>query len=210
MKAAFFNTILLMDKIRLEVIGISYSQTQSGTYALVLEDNVNKKQLPILIGHAEAQSIAIAMENIKPPRPLAHDLFKSFANAFSINIIEVVINKLVDGVFYSKLVCTNGKKNVEIDARTSDAIALALRFECPIYANASVMEAARSIENETFETTDEKDEEHEEMEPNEISITDYESFTNEELDEMLKLAISDEDYEKASKIRDEIKKRKHS
>ncbi len=198
-----------MEKIKLEVIVITYSQTQTDTYALVLEDCRTKKQLPILIGHAEAQSIAIALESIKPPRPLAHDLFKTFADSFDIKIIEVVIVKLMDGVFYSKLVCTDGKKEVEIDSRTSDAIALALRFECPIYAYEPVMKAARDIENDITE----------ENQPSQTSFTkdissgigsqnDFSIFSNEELDELMKEAIAEEDYEKASKIRDEIKKRK--
>ncbi len=197
-----------MEKVKLEVIGITYSQTQSGTYALVLEDVSNKKQLPILIGHAEAQSIAIAIENIKPPRPLAHDLFKNFADSFTIKIIEVIITKLVDGVFYAKLVCTNGKKEVEIDARTSDAIALALRFGCPVYAYGPVMKAARSIENVFPEELNEnKASNQSELKPDEEDSAEYGKFSNEELEEILKEAISNEDYEKASKIRDEVKKR---
>ncbi len=198
-----------MEKIKLEVIGITYSQTQTDTYALVLEDCRTKKQLPILIGHAEAQSIAIALEGIKPPRPLAHDLFRTFAGSFDIKLIEVVIVKLVDGVFYSQLVCTDGTKIAEIDSRTSDAIALALRFECPIYAYEPVMLAARDVENDF---TEEKQQSHnrggDTTSLDDATDYDYSFFSYDELEEQLREAIAEEDYEKASKLRDELNKRK--
>jgi len=123
-----------MSLIKLSIKGISYSQTQTGAYALILSEEFGGRKLPIIIAKAEAQSIAIALEvNIKPPRPLTHDLFKSFADSFSIIIKEVIIHKLVDGVFYSSLVCVRDNKEVLIDSRTSDAVALAIRFNAPIY-----------------------------------------------------------------------------
>ena len=198
-----------MEKIKLEVIGITYSQTQTDTYALVLEDCRTKKQLPILIGHAEAQSIAIALEGIVPPRPLAHDLFRGFAGCFNISLIEVIIVKLVDGVFYSQLVFTDGNKIAEIDSRTSDAIALALRFECPVYAYEPVMQAARDVENDFKE---DKQQSHNSVgDPPPLGGSadfDYSFFSYDELEEQLKEAIEEEDYEKASKLRDELNKRK--
>ena len=140
-----------MEKIRLDVVGITKSQTQSGAFAVILEDTIGKRRLPILIGYSEAQSIAIALENIKPPRPLTHDLFKSFCDSFNVKILEVIISKLSEGVFYSKLICFDDIRQVEIDSRTSDAIALALRFDCRIFAYKPVMEAAHNIEGEEDE-----------------------------------------------------------
>ncbi len=203
-----------MEKIKLEVIGITKSQSQTGAFAVVLEDVAGKRQLPILIGYNEAQSIAIALEHIRPPRPLTHDLFKSFSEAFNINIIEVVISKLSDGVFYSKLVCHDGTRQVEIDSRTSDAIALALRFDCPIFALKAVMETAHNIEFDEDEKKDNQEEnsetaktENKEM-TDDVPLSEFEKYTLKELNELLKEAIDNEEYERASKIRDEIKKRK--
>ena len=122
-----------MEKIKLEIVGLSYSQTQTGAYALVLGEEDGKRRLPIIIGGFEAQAIAIELEKMQPSRPLTHDLFKTFAENFDIGVKEVIIYNLVEGIFYAKLVCNNGEKEVEIDTRTSDAIALAVRFECPIY-----------------------------------------------------------------------------
>jgi uncharacterized protein len=203
-----------MEKIKLEVIGITKSQSQTGAFAVILEDIVGKKQLPILIGYNEAQSIAIALEHIKPPRPLTHDLFKSFSDTFNINILEVIISKLADGVFYAKLVCHDGIRKVDIDSRTSDAIALALRFDCPIYAYKAVMEAARNMEAEEDEKMDEQDENPEIKKSENLgaseenSISEFEKYTLKELTDLLNEAIANEEYERASKIRDEIKKRK--
>jgi uncharacterized protein len=181
---------------------------------VILEDTTGKRQLPILIGYNEAQSIAIALEHIKPPRPLTHDLFKSFSDTFNINILEVIISKLADGVFYSKLICHDGIRKVEIDSRTSDALALALRFDCPIYASKAVMEAAHNIEADDDEKKDEQDEipEIKKREKNipseETQISEFDKYTLKELKELLNEAIANEEYERASKIRDEIKKRK--
>ena len=128
-----------MSKIKLNVLGISYSQTQTGAYALVLTEEKGERRIPIIIGGFEAQAIAIQLEGLKPPRPLTHDLFLSLSMSFRINLIEVDIYKLDEGVFYSKLICKNGGKDIEIDARTSDAIALALRFKCPIYTSEEIL-----------------------------------------------------------------------
>ena len=131
-----------MDRIKLDIIGLSYSQTQSGAYALVLEESEGQRRLPIVIGSSEAQAIAIELENMAPSRPLTHDLVKSFADEFEISLEEVIIYNLVDGVFYAKLMCSNGTKQVEIDSRTSDAIALAVRFGCPIFTYEFILSSA--------------------------------------------------------------------
>lgn len=196
-----------MKKIRLDVIGITYSQSQSGAYLLVLEDPLGKKHLPIIIGPTEAQSIAIAIEDIKPPRPLTHDLFCSLASTFGIEITEVLIVKINEGVFYSLLVCEKEGEKFNIDSRTSDAIALAIRFKCPIFATPQVMQNARDIEQPEDKPTDENpipekpvtEENHSES---------LSGFSLEELELLLQEAIDNEDYEKAGAIRDEIRKRK--
>lgn len=202
-----------MEKIKLDVVGLINSQTQSGAYTIILEDKVKKERLRIIIGLSEAQSIYIALENVKPPRPLTHDLFKMFSETFHIKITEIIITKLSDNVFFSKLICTDGQEVQEVDSRTSDAIALAIRFGCPIYATRQVMNAARSFENEeneiirdNIETSEQPQEEESEKET--ASLTSLAAYSLEELHEMLKKAIADEEYERASKIRDEIKKRK--
>jgi uncharacterized protein len=200
-----------MNKIKLEVIAISQSQGQSGAYTLFLQDITSKNQLRIIIGASEAQSIAFALENIKPPRPLTHDIFKDFSDAFSISIIEVNITQLIENVFYAKLICTNGSKQIEIDSRTSDAIALAIRFNCPIYTNDVVLRTANEIEYNIIADKEKKEFQFNESDEfTDNSKSEYELFTQNELEDLLKEAIENEDYEKASRIRDEIKKRKHS
>ena len=131
-----------MKKHKLEIIGLTYSQTQSGPYALVLGEAEGKRRLPIIIGSFEAQAIAIELEKMKPSRPLTHDLFKTFADSFNITIKEVIIYNLVEGIFFAKLICDREGKEVEIDARTSDSIALAIRFRCPIYTYEFILSAA--------------------------------------------------------------------
>ena len=194
-----------MEKIRLEIIGMSYSQSQSGAYALILGEKGGKRRLPIIIGGFEAQSIAIELEKIKTPRPLTHDLFKSFAESFGITISEVIINKFSEGVFYAALICNNGNSDLEIDSRTSDAIALALRFKCPIYTFESIMVAAGIL-------IDEESEKSKITEPMDSGLVEEEyeftDFTLAELHQMLQASIENEEYEKASRIRDEINKRK--
>jgi bifunctional DNase/RNase len=200
-----------MDKIKLRILGISYSQTQSGAYALILVENEGKRRLPIIIGSFEAQSIAIELENMKPTRPLTHDLFKIVIDTFGITVKEVVIYKFSDGIFFAKLVCTNGSNVAEIDSRTSDAVAIALRMHCPIYTTESIMNAAGIImDEENTDTTTGPENETEEPEKKEkvVSRSEYASMPLDELEELLKAAIEEENYEKASIIRDEIGKRK--
>ncbi len=190
------------------VAGMSYSQSQSGAYALFLGVVGEDKRLPIIIGGFEAQAIAIFLEKMKPQRPLTHDLFKNFATSFGINLKEVVINKFEEGIFYSKLVCEKDNRIVEIDSRTSDAVALALRFGCPIYADAAIVDEAGIVieESDTEPETEEKaEEQHAETTSSGFA---YENYLLEELEDMLRKAIEEENYEEASHIRDEIKKRK--
>lgn len=195
-----------MGKVKLNVLGISYSQTQSGAYALVLSEEEGKRRIPIIIGGFEAQSIAIQIEGLTPPRPLTHDLFLNFAKSYSIEIIEVQIYKLEEGVFFSKLHCDNGKKEVYIDARTSDAIALALRFKCPIYTTEEIIDKAGIIlEFDGTEDDVEKVSSSEKKENTDSSL--YNKMSLSELKTLLDEAVLNEDYEKASKIRDEINKR---
>jgi bifunctional DNase/RNase len=193
-----------MKRIKLKVMGISYSQTQSGAYALLLIEENGERRIPIIIGGFEAQAIVIKLENLEPPRPLTHDLFKNFADQFSITVIEVMIYKLEEGVFYSKLVCNNGEKEISIDSRTSDAVAIALRFGCPIYISDDILEKAQ-LTNSPSETdlslTNESNNQHE-------SSSKYGTYTNEELFKMIDDAVKTEDYERAASIRDEIEKRK--
>ena len=195
-----------MEKIKLEILGISYSQSQSGAYALILGENGEKRRLPIIIGSFEAQAIAIELEKMKPSRPLTHDLLKNFAQTFNIIIKEVIIYKFAEGIFYSKLICFDGIKEVEIDSRTSDAVALAVRFKCPIYTYETILSAAGIVLQDDEKVTGE---ENFPPEP-ETTISDYESLSIKELEDLLMAAIDEEAYEKASKIRDEINKRKSS
>ncbi len=192
-----------MDKIKLEIVGLSYSQTQSGAYALVLSEVGGKRRLPIIIGGFEAQAIAIELEKMTPTRPLTHDLFKSFAVSFGISVKEVVIYNLQEGIFYAKLVCEKDGKLSDIDARTSDAIALGVRFKSPIYTFESILSSAGILSDEFMDEDDEI--ENEDV----TSENEFSAATLEELDEQLSQAIDNEDYELASKIRDEIKKRSH-
>lgn len=194
-----------MEKIRLEILGMSYSQSQSGAYALILGEKGGKRRLPIIIGGFEAQSIAIEIEKIKTPRPLTHDLFKTFAETFGISITEVIVNKFSEGVFYAILVCHDGTNEIEIDSRTSDAIALALRFKCPIYTYESIMVAAGILIDEELEK---KVATESPLEPTSEEEFEYAELTLAELQQMLQSAIENEEYEKASHIRDEINRRK--
>jgi bifunctional DNase/RNase len=198
-----------MSLVRLNIKGISYSQTQSGAYALVLSEVDGSRTLPIVIGAFEAQSIAIALEKeIKPPRPLTHDLFKSFADRFHITIKQVIIHKLVDGVFYSSLICERDKIEEIIDTRTSDAIALATRFNAPIYTYENILDKAGIYLKAKDELSDEKGTLSIEKlieEPEKASS--FSKDTLEELNEKLGKAVLNEDYELAAKIRDEITKR---
>jgi len=200
-----------MSLVRLNIKGISYSQTQSGAYALVLSEENGKRTLPIVIGAFEAQSIAIALEKeIKPPRPLTHDLFKSFADRFSITVKQVIIHKLVDGIFYSSLICERDNIEEIIDTRTSDAIALATRFNAPIFTYENILDKAGiylKLKDELIAETDELEIEKllDTPEPSEKSA--FKKGSLKQLNEKLEKAVQNEDYELAAKIRDEINKR---
>ncbi len=199
-----------MKKVKLNILGLSYSQTQTGAYALVLSEADGNRRIPIIIGAVEAQAIAIQLEGLKPPRPLTHDLFLNVALAFDIEIVEVFIHKLEEGIFYAEIVCEQNSNRIRIDSRTSDAIALALRFECPIFTTEDILEKAGiNMEfDESGEAGDEFDEVDSDTKKSSAGHVDYSDYAPEELNELLDAAIADEDYEKASEIRDEIKKRK--
>ena len=200
-----------MEKIKLDIVGLSYSQTQSGACALVLGEVNGRRRLPIIIGGFEAQAIAIEIEKMTPARPLTHDLFKDFAKAFHVTLQEVIIYNLVGSVFYAKLMCTDGKKTIEIDARTSDAIALAVRFECPIYTYEFILASAGTVmEGNEFaylDTMMASEEEQQESSPQSPGFAD---MSTEELHEKLEEALRDEAYERAARIRDELSRRKSS
>lgn len=208
-----------MKKVRLEIVGLSYSQTQSGAYALVLGESSGTRRLPIIIGGFEAQAIAIELEKMSPSRPLTHDLFKAFAQTFNITVNEVLIYNLVEGIFYAKLICTDGTREVEIDARTSDAIALAVRFNCPIYTYEFILKNAGIVLDDDAETTPlaetgtveptGKSKVREES-GNVADSDEYKGKSSEELKNMLQIALDEEKYEMASKIRDELNQRKKS
>jgi bifunctional DNase/RNase len=201
-----------MKKVKLDIVGLSYSQTQSGAYALVLGEVNGRRRLPIIIGAFEAQAIAIEIEKMTPTRPLTHDLFKAFAQAYQIEITEIIIYNLVDGVFFAKLICTDGKNTQEIDARTSDAIALAVRFNATIYTYEFILSSAGIvIEGNDFLFLENiesiaKEQSSEDMATS-IPVSGYQSLTIEELQEKLNEALADEAYEKAARIRDELNKR---
>jgi len=197
-----------MSLVRLIIKGISYSQTQNGAYALILSELKGQRKLPIVIGAFEAQSIAIALEKeIKPPRPLTHDLFKNFSVRFDIIIKQIIIHKLVDGVFYSSIICERDKIEEVIDARTSDAIALALRFNAPIFTYENILNKAGVILK--VEETNESESVIKEINQEDTvdSKQDYKNKNTEELQKLLKLAVLKENYENAALIRDEISKR---
>jgi hypothetical protein len=203
-----------MSLILLNIKGISYSQTQSGAYALVLSEMGGTRTLPIIIGAFEAQSIAIALETeIRPPRPLTHDLFKTFSDTFDINIKEVIIHKLVDGVFFSSLICEREGKEEVIDTRTSDAIAIAVRFNAPIYTYENILDKAGiylKLEEEVI-FDNQKESSEISLKFEEVSEKDkknkFSSLTLKELQNQLNIAVTNENYELAAKIRDEISKR---
>jgi len=192
-------------KIRLNILGLSVSQTQSGAYALVLAEENGERRIPIIIGPVEAQAIAIQLEGLKPPRPLTHDLIKNIALAFDISLLEVTIYKLEEGIFYSELLCEMGGKEIKVDSRTSDAVALALRFRCPIYTSEEILKKAGIVleqEDEESPVRSIFDEDYDEPVP-----SSYAHYSTNELLELLDEAIQNEDYEKASLIRDELNKR---
>jgi bifunctional DNase/RNase len=201
-----------MKKVKLDIVGLSYSQTQSGAYALVLGEVNGRRRLPIIIGAFEAQAIAIEMEKMTPSRPLTHDLFKTFAIAYNIEIREVLIYNLVEGVFFAKIICSDGKNLQEIDARTSDAIALAVRFNANIFTYEFILSSAGIvIEGDDFLFLENMDSISKEQGTEDINTSipgsNFKSFSLEELQQKLQEALTEEAYEKAAKIRDEITRR---
>ncbi|MFM8912435.1 MAG: bifunctional nuclease domain-containing protein [Flammeovirgaceae bacterium] len=199
-----------MKKIKLEILGLSSSQSQTGSFALVLGEVSGNRRLPIIIGMFEAQAIAIEIEKIIPNRPMTHDLFKSFSNSFHFHVEEIIISDLKEGVFFAKIVCSDGLKKTEIDARPSDAIAIGLRFDATIYtyetilAEAGIVLTDQEEEEEKIETKPEKAKVK--KEPSKKS-DDYKNLNIDKLKDLLKEALDKEDYEKAAKIRDELGKR---
>jgi bifunctional DNase/RNase len=202
-----------LKKIKLEILGLSSSQSQTGSFALVLGEADGNRRLPIIIGMFEAQAIAIEIEKIVPNRPMTHDLFKAFANAFHFHVEEIVISDLKEGVFFAKIVCSDGLKKSEVDARPSDAIAVGLRFDAPIYTFENILAEAGIV------LTDEEDEEEKTETKAEKKVKvkketskkgdDYKSYSVEKLNDLLKDAIEKEDYERAAKLRDELGKRNY-
>jgi uncharacterized protein len=197
-------------KIKLEILGLSSSQSQTGSFALVLGETDGNRRLPIIIGMFEAQAIAIEIEKIIPNRPMTHDLFKSFASSFHFHVEEIVISDLKEGVFFAKIVCSDGLKKTDVDARPSDAIAIGLRFDSPIYTYETILAEAGIV------LTDQEEEEEKTVKPEakpkgkkEVvkKGEDFKSFSLDKLRDLLKDAIDKEDYERAAKIRDELGKR---
>ena len=200
-----------MKKIKLEILGLSSSQSQTGSFALVLGEVSGNRRLPIIIGMFEAQAIAIEIEKIVPNRPMTHDLFKAFSNSFHFHVEEIVISDLKEGVFFAKIICTDGLKKTEIDARPSDAIAIGLRFDAAMYTYENILSEAGIVltdqeeEEEKIETKPEKAKVKKEN--TKKSSDDYKNLSIDKLKELLKDALDKEDYEKAAKIRDELGKR---
>lgn len=190
-----------MEKIRLDIIGMSYSHSQSGAYALILGETSGIRRLPIIIGGFEAQAIALGLEKMQAARPMTHDLIKNIITFYGIHVVEVVVNKFKEGVFHALLICEKDGILSEIDARTSDAVALAIRFRCPIFTYEEVLSEAGIImdNEEEVETTN-----LDESEPS----SEFNDYLSSELEDMLQNAIENEDYERASQIRDEIQRRK--
>lgn len=210
-----------MSLVKLVIKGISYSHTQNGAYALVLNEVDGDRKLPIVIGAFEAQSIAIAIETeLKPPRPLTHDLFKNFADRFDIVINQVIIHKLVDGVFFSSIICERDGIEEIIDARTSDAISLAIRFKAPIFTYKNILDKAGIYLNDGISDDSDRDEEVDEIddvleeiftniEPTKPTekVNEYAHYSLRELNDLLDKAVANEDYEKAARLRDEISRK---
>jgi len=199
-----------MKKIKLDVFNIQPSNTQTGAYALILEESRGKRRIPIIIGVLEAQAIAIEKEKIKPNRPLTHDLFKPISVEFGINFTEVIIYNLVEGVFYAKILCNNGEREIELDSRTSDAIAIALRFNCPIYTYEFIINSVGiAIDDDDTNMAIDSEEDYIEKEELAEPINIFSKYTASQLSTMLQEALDAEDYEKATSIRDEINARKN-
>ena len=192
-----------MEKIKLDIVALSHSVTQSHNYAVVLGEEDGNRRLPIVIGGFEAQAIAVAMERMSPNRPLTHDLFRNTLDTFNINLREIVINNLLDGIFYAQLICEKNGETFEIDSRTSDAIAMAVRFECPIYTYEFIMETAGVVLEDSEGSISAPPKR--ESPPAKKTLAEY---SVDELKTMLEKVLADEDYEKAASIRDELNNRK--
>jgi bifunctional DNase/RNase len=198
-------TDLEMKKIELEIVALSHSITQTHSYAVVLGEVNGLRRLPIVIGGFEAQAIAVALEKMQPSRPLTHDLMKNFMSAFNVDLTEIIISDLQEGIFYSKLVCSSESDTVEIDSRTSDALALAVRFGCPVYTFEHILDSAGILMEDTAGNKKRKSTEIEE--PSGES-GDLRSLSLDELNKLLNDVLEQEDYLKAIAIRDEINNRK--
>ena len=196
-----------MSKIKLKILGLSSSQSQSGSFALVMGEVKGNRRLPIIIGMFEAQAIAIEIEKIVPNRPMTHDLFKSFAESFNFSVLEIVISDLREGVFYAKIVCTDGTQTLEVDARPSDAIAIGLRFSVPIYTFENIMSEAGIVLSESDDIEDESIIPDEEESSEGSPLEQIKKYSYDKLQEMLDDALESEDYEKAAQIRDEMNRR---
>jgi uncharacterized protein len=200
-----------VEKIKLEILGLSPSQAQAGSFALVLGEEFGNRRLPIIIGMFEAQAIAIEIEKILPNRPMTHDLFKQFAQKFNYSVKEIQITDIKEGIFYAKIVCSDGLKEIIIDARPSDAIAIGIRFEVPIFTTELVLEEAgiTTSEAEQGQLLDDENEDDLifEERPKKSFSDQLRESTNDELQKLLEDALSHEEYERAAKIRDEISKR---
>lgn len=194
-----------MRKIQLDIVALSHSVAQTHNYAVVLGERQGVRRLPIVIGGYEAQAIAVAMERMTPNRPLTHDLFQNALSIFDVELQEVVINNLLDGIFYAKLVCVRNGETVEIDSRTSDALAMAVRFDCPIFTYEFILDRAGVVLEDSEEEEEDAPRKRERKRPKGLS-----SYSMNDLSTMLDDVLSNEDYERAAQIRDEINKRKQS
>ncbi|HTJ51958.1 MAG TPA: bifunctional nuclease domain-containing protein [Cyclobacteriaceae bacterium] len=198
-----------MKKIKLEILGLSSSQSQTGSFALVLGETEGNRRLPIIIGMFEAQAIAIEIEKIIPNRPMTHDLFKAFALNYHFTVEEIIISDLKEGVFFAKILCSDGLKKIEVDARPSDAIAIGLRFDSPIYTYENILAEAGIVLTDEVEEekAESKSEVKAKVKKESTKKDDFKNYSVEKLNELLKDAIDKEDYERAAKIRDELSKR---
>ena len=196
-----------MKEIKLEILGLSSSQSQSGSFALVLGESEGNRRLPIIIGMFEAQAIAIEIEKIQPNRPMTHDLFVSFAHTFNYTVEKIVISDLKEGVFFAKIVCTDGHKTEEVDSRPSDAIAIALRFDAQIFTYERILEEAGIVLTESEEFQENEDIPTPVPAMSQKKDSELKDLSVDKLKELLQEAIDNEDYEKAAKIRDELGKR---
>lgn len=200
-----------MKKIELRIVALSHSVSQSNNYAVVLGEMIGLRRIPIVIGSFEAQAIAVAMEKMTPNRPLTHDLFKQTLEAFNVEIKEIIINNLLDGIFYARLICERKGEIIELDSRTSDAIALAVRFQCPIFTYEFILDTA-GVELDESTQTDIEEENDDEMDDKigKDKQSSLSTYSLESLQNMLSQVLEEENYEKAATIRDEIDKRKRA